>query len=189
MSTRCLISLTSPDGKSPSANGPKEMRISRLTVRPRVRRAASPRGSCLREARASARHCSLARDRSSPPPARTARRRWSMPLPACRGRPGRPAVRPHAVAPQPAGARQLQMPRKLAVVGEQQKPFGIEIEPPHRDHAGKLGRQCLEHGLPALRVLVAGHEPLRLMVAPQPRRLGLGSDLPSTETSSPGLTT
>ena len=63
--------------------------------------------------------------------------------------------------------------RKLAVGGEQQQPLGVEVEPPDRDHAWKLRRQRLEHRLPPLRVLVAGHEPLRLVVAPQPRRFGL----------------
>ena len=88
-----------------------------------------------------------------------------------------PAMGAHAIAPEPAGAWQLQMPGERAVGGEQQQPFGVEVEPPHRDHARQIGRQRLEHGLPPLRILVAGDEALRLVVAPQPRQSRLGEGL------------
>src|SRR3954468_18973521 len=38
-------------------------------------------------------------------------------------------VRAHAVAPQPAGRRQLEHPRKSAIVGEEQQSLGIGVEP------------------------------------------------------------
>src|SRR5262249_43583129 len=41
-----------------------------------------------------------------------------------------PAERTHAVAPQPAGLRQLEHAGEPAVVGEQQKPLGADVEPP-----------------------------------------------------------
>ena len=44
-----------------------------------------------------------------------------------------PAVRAHAIAPQPAGRRQFQHAREPAVIGEQQQPFGVEIEPADAD--------------------------------------------------------
>ncbi len=83
----------------------------------------------------------------------------------------------HAIAPEPAGARQLEMPGERAVGGEQQQAFGVEVEPPDRDHARQLRRQRLEHGLAPLRILVAGDEALRLVVAPEPRQSRLGERL------------
>src|ERR1700722_14064442 len=47
-------------------------------------------------------------------------------------------VRAHAIATQPARRWQLQYARKAAVVGEQQKPFGIDVEPPDGDHARQV---------------------------------------------------
>jgi hypothetical protein len=75
-------------------------------------------------------------------------------------------VRPHPVAPQPTGGRQFQMARQGAVVGEQEEPLGVHVEPANRDHARQVLRQRVEHGGAPLRVLVGGDEPLGLVVAP-----------------------
>ena len=84
-----------------------------------------------------------------------------------------PAIGADPIAPEPARCRQLQMPRQRAVIGEEQQPLRGEVEPSHRDHAGEVGWQSLEHGRPPLRVLVARHQALWLVITPQPRRLGL----------------
>ncbi len=84
------------------------------------------------------------------------------------------AVRPHAVAPQPAGGGQFEMPGERAIVGEEEQPFGIEIEAADRDHPGRLGGQRVEHRGAPLRVVVGRHQALWLVIAPQPGGLGGG---------------
>ena len=79
---------------------------------------------------------------------------------------------PRPIAPHPAGLRQLQRPRQLAVVGEEQQALGIQVQPPDGDHARHARRQVLEHGRAPLRVGVADQQAGRLVVAPHPRRLG-----------------
>ena len=56
-------------------------------------------------------------------------------------------MRAHPVAPEPAGARRLEMASERPVGGEQQKALGIDVEPAHRDDPRQLFRQRLEHGL------------------------------------------
>ena len=41
---------------------------------------------------------------------------------------------------------------QLAVVGEEQEPLGVGVEPPDREHPG-LGRHQLHHRRPAVGVL------------------------------------
>jgi len=77
---------------------------------------------------------------------------------------------PHAIAPQPAGRRQLEMPGQRPVVGKQQQPLGVEIQAADGDDARHLLGQRLEHGRTALRIAVGGDPALRLVVAPQARR-------------------
>ena len=83
------------------------------------------------------------------------------------------AVRAHAVAPQPAGRRQFEHARERAVIGEEEEPLGVEVEPADADQAGQILRQALEDGRPALRVGVRGHQPARLVVEKQPRAFAL----------------
>jgi len=84
------------------------------------------------------------------------------------------AVGPDPVAAQPSGSRQLQVPRQGAVVGKEEKALGVHVETANRNHTGQMLRQRLEHGLASLRVPVRGDEAFRLVIAPQPRRLGRG---------------
>src|SRR5208283_868906 len=78
------------------------------------------------------------------------------------------AVHARAVAAQPAGGRQFQPSGERAVVGQQQQPLAVEVEPADADDAGHAGRQAFEHGRAALRVAMRRHQPGRLVVAPQP---------------------
>ena len=64
-------------------------------------------------------------------------------------------------------------PGDLAVIGEQQQAFGIEIQPAHRHHAAQMLGQAGEDGGAALFVLVGGDQARRLVIAPQPRGFGL----------------
>ena len=84
---------------------------------------------------------------------------------------GHLAVGAHAVAAQPAGRRQFEHAGERAVIGEEQQPLGIEIEPADADQARQVCRQMLEDGRPALRVGVGGHQPARLVIEEQPRAL------------------
>ncbi len=83
------------------------------------------------------------------------------------------AVRAHAVAPQPAGRRQFEHAREPAIVGQEQQPLGIEVEPPDADEARQTLGQRREDGLPAGGIDVAGQEPARLVIEKEPRALAL----------------
>ncbi len=87
------------------------------------------------------------------------------------------AVHAHAIAPEPAALRQLQGARQRAVVGEQQQPLGIEVEPSDRNDARHVLGQMREHGLAPALVLVRGDEALGLVIAPEARALPLGDGL------------
>jgi len=51
----------------------------------------------------------------------------------------------HAIAPHPACAA-VRAARHLAVIGEEQEAFGIDVEAADRDDARHSGRQMREHG-------------------------------------------
>ena len=89
-------------------------------------------------------------------------------------------MRAHAIAAQPAGRRQFEHPREAAVVGQQQQPFGVDVEPADRDDARQIRGQGVEDGRPAFRVVRRGDEPARLVEQEQPRALGARSGSPST---------
>ena len=86
-------------------------------------------------------------------------------------------MRAHAIAAQPAGRRQFQHARKPAVVGEQQEPFGVDVEPADRDDARQVGRQRREHRRSPLRIARGGDEPPGLVEQKEPRALGRGERL------------
>ena len=80
-------------------------------------------------------------------------------------------VHAHPVAAQPAGRRKLQNPREAAVVGEQQKPFGVDVEATDCDHARQVRREHRENRVPPLRVARGGDEAPRLVKQKEPRAL------------------
>ena len=86
-------------------------------------------------------------------------------------------MRAHAIAAQPAGRRKLQHAREPAVVGEQQQPFGVDVEPADGDHARQVGRQRRENRLPALRIARGGDEPPGLVEQKEARAFGRGERL------------
>ncbi len=47
------------------------------------------------------------------------------------------AMHPHAVAPGPAIGRQFQAARQGAVIGQQQQPLAVQVQPPDADDAGQ----------------------------------------------------
>ena len=75
------------------------------------------------------------------------------------------------IAAAPAGGGQLQMARQIAVGGDQQQALGVVIQPANGNHPGQAVRQGLEHGFAPFRVLVAGDQSARLVIAPQAHRL------------------
>ena len=81
------------------------------------------------------------------------------------------AVHAHPIAPQPAGRGQFQPALQLAVIGQQQKPFGIEVKAPHAHHPRQVARQGIKDRLAALFVGFRRHEADRLVIQPQPRLL------------------
>ena len=87
------------------------------------------------------------------------------------------AERAHAVAAQPGGRRQFEHARQPAVIGEQQQPLGVEVEPADADQPRQVLRQRAEDGRPPLRVGMRGHQPARLVVEEQPRALAAAQRL------------
>ena len=81
------------------------------------------------------------------------------------------SMRAHPITSQPSSGRQLQYPRQRAVVGQQQKPLGIEIEPADADEPRPVFGQPLEYRRPSPRVDARGQKAARLVVEEQPRAL------------------
>src|SRR5260370_19679933 len=93
----------------------------------------------------------------------------------------------HAIAPDPAARGKLQRPREAAVVGEEQQPFGGQVQASDRADARQLRRQALEHGRPALLVPMRGPQTPRLVVAPEPRGRSLSARACRTPPDAPDL--
>ncbi len=74
------------------------------------------------------------------------------------------AMGPHAIATEPAGGWQFQHAGELAIIGQQQKTFSIEVEPPDADEAGKTLGQVLKNGRSAARIAVRGQEAAGLVI-------------------------
>src|SRR5215470_1281397 len=83
------------------------------------------------------------------------------------------AMRAHAIAPEPSRRGQFQDSRQLAVIGEKQQTFGVEIEPPDADQPWQIARQVLENRRPALWIGVRCHQPARLVIEEQTGALAL----------------
>ena len=83
----------------------------------------------------------------------------------------------HAVAPQPAGRRQLQRTGEPAVVGEQQQSFGVQVEPADADQPRQAFGQRAEDGRAAVRVSRGGDQPTRLVEQEDARSLALRQGL------------
>ncbi|GJD80440.1 hypothetical protein NBEOAGPD_3681 [Methylobacterium gregans] len=83
------------------------------------------------------------------------------------------AVGAHAVTAQPARIRVCDHLGEAAVVRQQQQTLGVDVEPAHRDDAGHVLGQRLEHGRAPLRVARRGDEAARLVEDPQPGALPL----------------
>ncbi|GJE42820.1 hypothetical protein AEGHOMDF_1993 [Methylobacterium soli] len=87
------------------------------------------------------------------------------------------AVGAHPVAAQPAGIGMRDHLGQPAVIRQQQEALGVDVEAAHRDHAGEIVRQRLEHGLAPLRVAGRGDEAARLVEDPEPGALAGGQGL------------
>jgi hypothetical protein len=81
------------------------------------------------------------------------------------------AVGTHPIAPQPAGRRQLEHASEPTVIGEEQQPLGVEVEPSDTDQARQPLGQRAEDGRPAARIGMRRHQPARLVVEKEPRAL------------------
>ena len=81
------------------------------------------------------------------------------------------AVGAGAVSAHDARPRQLELPLELTVVGEEQKPFGHEVEAPDRHQPRQAGRQMIVDRRAALRVVRGRDRPLRLVETVKARGL------------------
>src|SRR5262249_33000195 len=77
----------------------------------------------------------------------------------------------YAVAAKPAVRRQFERSRQAAVVGQEQQPLRIGVEPADADQPWQVLWQRAEHGRSSLRVGMRGHEASWLVVKKQPRAL------------------
>jgi len=82
------------------------------------------------------------------------------------------AISAGAVGAGHAGRRQFQLALQLAVGGQQQQPFGIQVEPADRHHPRQALGQPIVDGRAAFRVALGREQPRRLVVAEQPGRGG-----------------
>ncbi len=83
------------------------------------------------------------------------------------------AMGAHAIAPEPAGRGQFEHAREPAVIGQQQQPFGRDVEPADGDEPRQRLGERSEDGRPPLRVRIRRHQPGRLVVQEQPGALAL----------------
>ena len=77
-----------------------------------------------------------------------------------------------AVGALDAGGGQLELALELAVGGEQQQPFGVQVEPADRHDARQALGQAIVDGRAALGVALGGEQAGRLVVAEQAGGLG-----------------
>ena len=80
-----------------------------------------------------------------------------------------PAMHAHPIPACPAGGGQFKITGKLAIIGQQQKTFGIQIKAPDRNHARHVAWQMFENRIAALLVAVAGDQPAFFKQTPQTR--------------------
>ena len=80
-------------------------------------------------------------------------------------------MHPDPVTTHPTGRGEFQQPRQLAIVGQHQQAFGLDIQPAHCDNARHVLGKILEHGCAATHVAGAGDMAARLVITPQPRHL------------------
>ena len=110
----------------------------------------------------------------------------SMPFLARRALLRHLAERAHAIAPQPAGRRQFQRAGEPAVVGQQQQPFGVEVEPADADQPRQsLGQPPKMVGRPCVSAELVTR-PRGLWNRKSRVRSRCGSGLPSTPMRSAG---
>ena len=86
-----------------------------------------------------------------------------------------------AVGARHAGGGQFELAFEFAIIGEQQQPFGAEIEPPNR-HLPRGARrqrvdQCVVDGWPACRITLGSDQAGRLVEREQPGAFGRGNGL------------
>ena len=90
------------------------------------------------------------------------------------------------VTPHPARRRQFKDAREAAIVAEQQKSFGIDVQPADADDARAVGpmlTQKIKNRLPPLRIALGSDETARFMEQKQTRagaldeRLGVNDDV------------
>ncbi len=62
-----------------------------------------------------------------------------------------------------------QRSRQPAIIGQQQQPFGVDVEAAHRHHARHGGWQGIEHGGAPFGIVGGRHQPGRLVIHPQSR--------------------
>jgi hypothetical protein len=68
----------------------------------------------------------------------------------------------HPVPPDPAGGGKLQQAGQLAIIGEQQQAFRVDVETANGNDAGHLLGHLVEHRWPVLLVAVRDHKSGRL---------------------------
>ena len=89
----------------------------------------------------------------------------------------RGAVDADPVFAQPAGRGQFQLAFQRAVIGQQEQPFGIQVQPPHAHHPRHVLGQGVENRGAALFVARSADDAGGLVIEPKPRRFGRGQGL------------
>ncbi len=87
------------------------------------------------------------------------------------------AIGPDAVTAEPAGIGQFDHPRQAAIIGQQQQPFGIDVEAADRHHTRQALRQGTEHGRATFGIPCGRDQTARLVIEKQPCPFALGQGI------------
>ncbi len=83
-----------------------------------------------------------------------------------------PAVDANTVGPGELLRGMFKKTRKFAVVGEQQKTFGVDIEPPDGNHSRQIFWKIREDGRPVFRIAGGRNQSGGLVIQPEPSPFG-----------------
>ena len=86
-------------------------------------------------------------------------------------------MRARAIMALQTSGGQFHLARQLAVIGQDQKTFGCEVETSDRHHAWHGFRQMVKNGRAAFRVFRRCDQSRRLVIEPHPRCFGWFHDL------------
>ena len=87
------------------------------------------------------------------------------------------AIGAHAIFAQPSRRGQFEHAGETTIIGEQQQPFGVDVETTDGNETWQAFRQCIENGRATFGVAIRRHKTARLVEHKQARALALSERL------------